>query len=114
MIDPIDLPTSLPTVSIGILVEFARGKRQWDDLTARAAFTLAAFAFQYVAPKQPAADIPKAELSDETAATLLESILEEKQDQGAVTDNAGGPLVGVIASLVIEWVLKKVLEQLAK
>lgn len=113
MIDPIDLPTSLPTVSIGILVEFARGKRQWDDLTARAAFTLAAFSFQYVTPK-PAADIPKAELSDETAATLLESILEEKQDQGAVSENAGGPLVGVIASLVIEWVLKKVLEQLTK
>lgn len=112
MTDPIDLPSSLPTVSIGILVEFARGKRQWDELTARAAFTLAAYAVQYITPR-PAEGLPKPELTDETAATLLESILEEKQDHGAVAE-AGGPLAGLIASLVIEWVLKKIIEQLAK
>lgn len=105
--DPIELPVDLPTVSIGIAVEFARGKRKFDKEVYRAGLTIIGFLGEKT--KLVPAVAMGAEpgpLSLEGGADLLESALVS---QG---DGAGGPLAGILASLVIDWAIKFILEKL--
>lgn len=105
--DPIDLPESLPTVSIGIAVEFARGKKKFDKDVYRAGLTIIGFLGEKtkLVPAVAMGADPEP-LTLEGGADLLESALAF---QG---DGAGGPLGGLLASLAIEWVIKFILEKL--
>lgn len=107
MNDPIELPDGLPTVSIGIAVEFARGKKKFDKDVYRAGLTIIGFLGEKtkLVPAVPMGVDP-APLSLEGGADLLESALAF---QG---DSSGGPLVGILASLAIDWAIKFILEKL--
>jgi hypothetical protein len=106
--DPIELPDGLPTVSIGICIEFARGKKKFDQTVYRSALTVIGFLGEKtkLIPPAPMQADP-APLTLEGGADLLESALVSQSGDGA-----GGPLVGILASLAIDWAIKFILEKL--
>lgn len=106
--DPIELPEGLPTVSIGIAVEFARGKKKFDDVVYRSGLTIIGYLGKMtrLVPPAPMAVEPEP-LSLEGGADLLESAIASQSGDGAQ-----GPLVGILASLAIDWVIKFILEKL--
>ncbi len=108
IMDPIELPEGLPTVSIGIAVEFARGKKKFDETVYRSGLTIVGCLGKMtkLVPPAPMAVEP-APLTLEGGADLLEQALVSQSKDGS-----GGPLVGILASLAIDWAIKFILERL--
>lgn len=109
MSDPIEIPTDFPTVSVGNLLAFARGRMPWDREVLASIITVLAYGSSMaVAPKVIGSGAPSPLTDPAPLETKVAEALQQALDQNANQQVS----MGIVPwSLIVDWAIQVLLKK---